>query len=169
MPHHRYTPTRTHSHAHLAAFHHSLPLLLSIVTVRCANHCDSRRYAITRDVSPSQTFVTVAYDRLIQAALQANPSAVADKWSAARAAAVKATPEPGPPLKPQEILLIGKVHFAVQRVELGRSPTEGKVDFLTLFRGVDYGRSGRLPWKEVQRVVEEALALPHARHSEFAR
>ena len=127
------------------------------------------RYAVTRDVSPSATFVSVPYEKLIAAALAANPAAVADKWSAARAKAGTLPVADLPPLRPEEVLLVGKVHFAVQRVELGRAPSEGAFDFVTLFRGVDYGRTGRLPWRDVQKAVEEALALPHAHHVEFAR
>ena len=64
------------------------------------------------------------------------------------------------------MLLVGKVHFAVQRVELGRASGDS-FDFVSLFRGIDYGRSGRLPWREVQKAVEDALALPHAARVAF--
>ncbi len=68
---------------------------------------------------------------------------------------VRAAAHPnGPPLKPEEIIMIGKLRRALQRREY-RSP----VDLQASFAVVDRAGSGKLAWSEVARVLHDELRL----------
>lgn len=60
----------------------------------------------------------------------------------------------GTPLKPEEIILIGKLRRAVQRQEWS-----GSLDLQAAFTSADKSGSGKLAWSEVARVLHAELKL----------
>ena len=68
--------------------------------------------------------------------------------------AASLTPGTGSPLKPEEIILIGKLRRAVQRREW-----TGSLDLQAAFASVDKPGNGKLAWSEVARVLHAELKL----------
>ncbi len=60
----------------------------------------------------------------------------------------------GSPLKPEEIILIGKLRRAVQRREW-----TGSLDLQAAFASADKSGNGKLAWSEVARVLHAELKL----------
>jgi hypothetical protein len=118
--------------------------------------------------------VTLVYNDVISAVLDADPGSVANKWlvhtdRASESGLFFVLPSPwrdgqllldaahlipGPPLKPEEIILVGKVRRAMQRAQAA-----GSEDLLTALRACDHSGSGRIAWSEVARVIHGLLKL----------
>ena len=103
----------------------------------------------------------VQYPRLVRNVMELDPQAIASKWSAEDTPTTESRTGLGPgspAMRPEEVLVVGKVRRAVQRFELGRRDGT-RFDLLTAFRGVDHGRKGTIPWPQVAHVLNHDLGL----------
>jgi hypothetical protein len=83
------------------------------------------KHARKRNID-DRTQLFVLYERLVAAAMDSNAAAVADRWSSTSfgvdpVSSGSEAPAP-PPLLAEEVVAIGKVRRALQRLELGRAP-----------------------------------------------
>lgn len=121
----------------------------------------SHRYADSRG-----RHVSVRYERMYRQVCEVDPDEILDKWTrdaetdrdGRRRRGKRDGDDGGPasaPMRPDEVILVGKLRRAVQRATL----RSGAFNLYTVFHGVDFSRRGRLPWDEVWRAMESELDM----------